>query len=108
MTVEYGRQKVKLETEIVDDGWWHLDKVTGKKLMIMHIVNKEHGLKYSNYCPTTADIVEIIDKYLEAEKANDEFKFADGSTRPTEIHKKIKELKDAIAKHEHTRMDEIF
>ena len=106
--VDYAGQDLKMEVEIIEDGWWAIDKIAEKKLMVVHLVNTEHGLKYLSYVPTTADIVTIIEVYLECEKRNDEYKFPNGSTRPTELHRKIKELKDAIANYESIPMDDIF
>jgi len=106
--VQYAGQALKMEVDVIEDGWWAIDKIAEKKLMAIHLVNTEHGLKYLSYVPTTADIVRIIEVYLECEKRNDEYKFPNGSTRPSELHRKIKELKEPIAKHEPTRMDEFF
>ena len=108
MMVEYAGQDLKMEVKVIEDGWWAIDKIAEKKLMAICLVNKEHGLKYLTYVPTTADIVKIIEVYLECEKRNDEYEFPNGSTRPTELHKKIKELKGPIAKHEPIRMDEFY
>ena len=106
--VDYAGQDIKMEVEVIEDGWWALDRVSGKKLMAVSLKNKHHGLKYASYVPTTADIVKIVTVYLECENFNDGFKFKNGSTRPSELHRKIKELKDAIANYESIPMDVLF
>lgn len=106
--VSYAGQNVKLDVDVIEDGWWAIDKVKGKRLMAVALVNVHTNMKYISYVPTTEDICRIIDVYLECERRNDEFRFKDGRTRPAELHRKIKELESAIEQHKPTSLDVIF
>lgn len=104
--VEYAGQPIELKVEVINDGWWALDKVATKKLMAIRFVDKENGNTLPAYVPTTDDIVNVIKKYLECEHLNDLHVFPLGYKRPVELHRKIAELKTAFKEFEPTLMED--
>lgn len=95
------RMEGELSLRIVNHGLWEIDKTTGKHLLLVELTipSKELSL---NFPPSDMFFIECIDRFLESERANDDFTFHNpvlNAKRPPQLSLKREKFQDIIDRY---------
>lgn len=90
----------KMSSWIFKNGKWEKDKENTKWVLYTKIKTNEEIKLIA--APTTNEVIDLLDKYLRVERANDEHEFKNpvhGKTRPKKFNEVITKINKVIAKY---------
>lgn len=95
-----------ISVRIVKHGIWEIDREKGKNLCLIEIEIPKKHMKV-NFTPSASFEDELLNGWLGAEEANDQFEFTNpvlDDKRPSELQKKLSHLQKILEQWKRKRL----